>query len=157
MNYQVFMTYNTDANGNRISEKIYNTPYSIYSNKIVLDQIPDNFDGVRISHNVTQLTEIKNKAKKLEANEFRVDYSTGTVHFDASLEGATVNVDEYSGIGYVSYPVDRIYSKTSGNEIIQTLQDILDLSVKEFLFSTEEPPEDASAYKEGTVWFIYEE
>jgi hypothetical protein len=157
MNYQVFMTYNTDVNGDRISEKIYNTPYTIYSNKIVLDQIPDNYDGVRISHNATQLTEIKNKAKVLLSDEFRVDYSTGMVHFHASLEGATIDVDEYSGIGYVSYPIDRIYSKTDGNNITQTLGDIISTQVREFVFSTDAPPVDASAYKEGSVWFIYQE
>jgi len=157
LNYQVYMTYNTDSQGNRVSDKIYNETYSIYSNRLVLNQIPDDYDGVSISHGSTQLTEIKNQAKVLAEDEFYVDYSTGMVFFNPILDKATVNVIEYSGIGYISYPADRIYTKLEGGTISKTLGDIIDTQVREFIFSTEAAPADASAYKEGSVWFTYQD
>jgi len=157
LNYQVYMTYNTDAQGDRVSDKIYNETYSVYSNRLVLNQIPDDYDGVSISHNSAPLTEIKNQAKVLAGDEFYVDYSTGMIFFNPVLNEATVNVVEYSGIGYISYPVERIYSKVEGGSVVQTLGDILDAQVREFIFSTDGPPVDASAYKEGSVWFTYTE
>jgi len=124
MNYQVFMTYNTDSNGNRISENIYNEEYNIYSSRIVLNQIPDNFFGVSIENDSVPMVEIKNKSKELGVGEFFVDYATGLVRFNSALEGVTVMVTEYSGIGFISYPADRIYTKTNGTMISETLADL---------------------------------
>ncbi|MCF8012394.1 MAG: hypothetical protein K9L56_14065 [Clostridiales bacterium] len=68
----------------------------------------------------------------------------------------SITADSYWGIGYVSYPAERVYTKGDGGDVTETLQDVIDASVKEFKFSQDQPPEDASQYKEGTVWFVYQ-
>lgn len=157
MNYEVFITYNQDESGDRISQQILNESYVVYSNRIVLNQIPDDYYGVRISDGGEQLVEVKNQTKQLAINEYRVDYSNGVIFFNTNKEGASVLVEEYYGIGFISYPADRIYSKTDGVSVTQSLGDIISTQVREFIFSKDEPPTDTSQYKEGTVWFIYQE
>jgi hypothetical protein len=92
----------------------------VIQNKIVLDEIPDEFYGVRITgfHEVFDVEDISSES-------FLVNYQNGIVTFDKSQEGVTLVV-EYKGRGILQYPAERIYSYNETTQAIETLQEMLD-------------------------------
>jgi hypothetical protein len=68
MNYQIFITYNEDENGDRVSTQILSENYVVYSSRIVLNQIPDDYYGVQISDSNGSLVENKNQNNDLGLN-----------------------------------------------------------------------------------------
>jgi hypothetical protein len=93
MNYQIFITYNEDENGDRVSTQILNENYVVYSSRIVLNQIPDDYYGVQISDSNGSLVENKNQNNVLGLNEFKVDYSNVMINFHEDKEGVSLTVD----------------------------------------------------------------
>lgn len=98
---------------------------------VVLMEIPD-FTNKVIAKKIdgTILTEVTTDV--LTTNQYRVDYSTGIVYYDISLEGTKITNDYY-GTGYVSFPASRVWvdSNTDAqNKSIQQLVNDLDNNYK---------------------------
>lgn len=104
------------------------------SARLVLREIPLYNDGVSITYNGDKLqetTEIFPSEK-----QYRVDYTDGVVIFHESMKNKIVHV-EYTGIGYINFPVDRIItnddpfetlgeslkSVEKGVEVLQSMDD----------------------------------
>lgn len=120
-NDPLFIQWNTDEAGNKISVEILNEEHKIVDNKVTLTQIPDNFYRVQING----FTEINIKEEIDSATKFKVNYLNGIITFDSSLDGQTITITKYYGRGIIYYPASRIYSETNGNNVVETLQDII--------------------------------
>jgi len=90
----------------------------ITSNKIVLTELPNQFEGVTISG----YAESKNPSE-LIATTFYCNYINGIVSFASSENGKTVTAN-FKGRGIVQIPAERIYS-TDGNGVVETLQNMI--------------------------------
>ena len=155
-NDPVIIKWHKDGQGNKISLQIINEEHVIVKRQITLMQIPDPFNSVEIN----DMIELKgiDKNKEIEsANQFKVDYSTGLVTFHSDLEAANITVDKYYGRGIIYYPSSRIYTKAQDGNVVETLGDILESQVRNFIFSKDNPPINASDYPEGSIWFVYQD
>lgn len=96
----------------------------VVNQTIVLSEIPDRFYRVKIPGlkevNIDRITN-----KTLNADEFVVNYSTGVIQFHKEQEGRTLNVF-YKGRGFIQYPADRIYYRDKFNNVIKSLNQIID-------------------------------
>jgi len=90
----------------------------IVSNKIVLSELPNQFEGVTISG----YAESKSPSG-LIATTFYVNYINGIVSFASSENGKTVTAN-FKGRGIIQIPAERVYS-TDGNDVTQTLQNMI--------------------------------
>lgn len=91
----------------------------ITNNKILLTEIPDYFNKVKI----TGYNERFDSA--VTATQFYVDYSIGLVTFDSTVNGTTVSV-QYYGTGIIYWPASRIWVTEENDDITETLQDLID-------------------------------
>ena len=98
--------------------------------KIVLAEIPSKFDRVKID-GLREVNYERYHARELGVNDFAVDYSTGIVQLHASQEAKTLNVT-YKGRGFIQYPSSRIYHADDKNDVVLTLEEIIDRAIKEF-------------------------
>ena len=155
-NDPIIIDWNRDENFNKISIEQVNEEHTIFERKITLNQIPDPFYGVQIN-GMNELKGINKKQIIETIDQFKVDYSVGLVTFHPDLEANDITVNQYYGRGVIYYPASRIYTKTQDGNVIETLGQIIQNQARNFIFSEEEPPEDASDYTEGTVWFVYED
>jgi hypothetical protein len=99
----------------------------VVNHKLVLSEIPDKFYRVRIS-GLTEVNVDKITNKSLGELEFSVDYSTGVVQVNAVQEAKTLNV-MYKGKGFIQYPSERIYHRDSFNNVVQSLDEIINKSL----------------------------
>lgn len=96
----------------------------IRHNSVILNEVPSFDDGVQIfDENNNEMTEVTHDT--LDVNEYRVDYTTGVVHFNSGMNGKKVTI-KYYGTGYVDIPTTRIKIPSSSDEPLETLQDVLD-------------------------------
>lgn len=93
--------------------------------RIALLEIPDRLYRARISG----MQEINHETfveRKLEDNEFYVDYSNGFIFFSPTKEAFTMSIS-YRGKGFILYPATRIITENSEG-VTQTLQSLIDES-----------------------------
>ncbi|WP_442636619.1 hypothetical protein [Rossellomorea marisflavi] len=98
---------------------------TVKTQRVTLKEIPSYINKVKVSFtNGTALTEVTGTT--ISANEYRVDYSTGMVHFNSSENDKELKF-EYLGIGHVNIGANRILLNTSAtnNEEV-SVQEIID-------------------------------
>jgi len=102
----------------------------VINNQITLLEIPSEFHKVLISGYSEITLDTFSRKKKIESNEFLVNYSNGNIQFNPSEEGKTLVCESY-GRGIILYPASRIYAMVSRNpDVVKTLQDIIDEALK---------------------------
>lgn len=94
--------------------------------KIVLSEIPDKFTRVKIS-GMVEINYDEPLKKVIHQNQFSVNYSTGVIQFHSFLEAKSVNVI-YKGRGFIQYPSSRIYHQDEFNNVVESLEDIINNS-----------------------------
>ena len=92
----------------------------ITSNKIVLTELPNQFEGVTISG----YAESKSPSE-LIATTFYCNYLNGILSFASSENGKTVTAS-YKGRGVIQIPAERIYTKSVDGSSTETFQQIAD-------------------------------
>lgn len=99
----------------------------VINNQITLLEIPSKTHKVQIAGYTEIDTDTFNRnRKKINSNEFIVDYSVGNIQFNSSEEGKELLVS-YKGRGIIMYPASRIYAMVSRSpNIVKTLQDLID-------------------------------
>ena len=96
----------------------------VKNSSVILNEIPSYDDGVKVfKENGEEMIEVNHDS--LDINEFRVDYTTGVVHFNNVMNGQKVII-KYYGTGYVDIPTTRIRIPSSDDDPLETLQDALD-------------------------------
>lgn len=112
----------------------------IINNRIVLSEIPTEFQRVLIN-GYTEIDQRKPSAKKIpDEKSFIVNYSNGIIDFHSSQEGKTV-VAVYKGRGMIQYPASRIWAHYPKPDVVLNLQEIIEMSrqrVEEIVFATEQ-------------------
>lgn len=126
--------------------------FKIINNLILLSEIPSEFDHVTVTGNNVTWTEVYND-DYIDIDNFKVDYNTGFIQFHPSRNGLT-NSFIYKGTGVIFVSATRIFTKKSNNQVVETLQNIVDASVTKFIYSTNNPIDD-DGNPDGTVWFKY--
>jgi len=101
----------TDDNGNKISVQRLNEQHKIVNNRIILKNVPDSFYKVSI----TSKYEIDINQAITGTSYYKVDYETGYVFFDSSLEGQTITVAQYFGRGIVYIMAKRTQLQNVNN------------------------------------------
>jgi hypothetical protein len=94
---------------------------TVINNKAVLEQIPDSFLKVQI----TGLTEIPSGDPT--TGQYKVNYSNGTVTFDATVVNGTTFTAHYWGRGIIKYPSTRQFlTNKSGLYTSENVDDFAD-------------------------------
>jgi hypothetical protein len=115
--------FNTDSQGNQTSIIIQNETKQVIDGMLVLTQIPDKNNRVIIDN----MIEIPLDATSIAEDEFKVDYTSGILHFHTNKNGQNITISQYYGRGVIMIPYERIYTRTSdGGTIITTLADAVD-------------------------------
>lgn len=96
----------------------------VVNGKVIMKEIPD-FQSDVVVKNSSQVVLTETTNTTLLSNQYRVDYSVGIIYFHTSTEGQTVTI-EYYGTGYVSFPAERVWIETTGEQAEKTLQDLVD-------------------------------
>jgi len=92
----------------------------IISNKIILSELPSEFEGVSIPGYAESKI-----SSGLIATTFYVNYLNGIVSFASSENGKTVTAN-FLGRGIIEIPAERIYTKSVDGEATQNLQEVAD-------------------------------
>lgn len=107
INNTLFAHWNTDPNGNPISEHVTETQkVSPIHLCVQLNQIPDDFQELTVKIGSTILSEVYD-SEVIGANNYKVDYGDGIVWFNETRGGQTVNF-EYYGRGYKAISASRV-------------------------------------------------
>jgi hypothetical protein len=105
----------------------------VVNQKIVLSEIPDKLNKVKINGmqevNIDRITN-----RSLSPNEFAVNYANGIIQVHSDREAETLNII-YKGRGFIQYPSNRIYHQDEYNNILRSLDEIINesLDAVEFL------------------------
>lgn len=94
---------------------------------MVLSEIPDEVFRVRIDEleevNIDKVTHYT-----IAENQFAVNYATGVIQLHKSKEAESFNVF-YRGRGFIQYPSNRIYHQDKFNDVIESLDEIVQRSL----------------------------
>lgn len=101
----------------------------ILNHKVVLAEIPDRFTRVKIA-GMFEINYDGTPQKSILPNQFSVNYSTGVIEFHESQESNSVNV-MYKGRGFIQYPSSRIYHQDEFNNVVESLEDIINRAIIE--------------------------
>ncbi|TVX86087.1 hypothetical protein [Paenibacillus agilis] len=101
----------------------------ILNHKVVLSEIPDRFTRVKVA-GMFEINYEGTPKKVIMPNQFSVNYSTGVIEFHASQESKSVNVT-YKGRGFIQYPSSRIYHQDEFNNVVESLEDIINRAIIE--------------------------
>lgn len=127
INNTLFAHWNTDSHGNPVSEQLSETQkISPIHLCIQLDQIPDDFQEIRVSIGNTVLSEVFD-TDVIGTNNYKVDYGDGIIWFNESRAGATVNV-AYSGRGYKTISSRRVTLEDGQLVGVNTLHELIELN-----------------------------
>lgn len=96
----------------------------VINGSIVLSEIPDSLYKVRIN-NMQEVNYDKVDSTNLQPNEYMVNYGTGVIRFHKDKEAESFNI-VYKGRGFIQYPSDRIYHKDSINNVVESLDNIIE-------------------------------
>ena len=134
----LYIVYNCDSNGNKISLPITNEQQQVVTGQFTLVQVPDPNYHVTFPNDIT-MYEIDIKQQITSNKQYKVDYNYGIVYVHSDLEADIVYVN-YRGKGVIKYPATRIYD-TSENVPVDTaksLQHYID-RIKELKFEEFDP------------------
>ena len=120
----ILIVWHTDGAGNKITIPRNNEDYVVVNHRILLDYIPDKFQGITFS-TPASMVEIPLRNAITVATEYKVDYTNGLIYLHEDLEATTVTVS-YSSRGIISYPASRVYTVASGLTVTETLQQRID-------------------------------
>lgn len=95
--------------------------HRISNAKAVLNEIPDEFNGVTVINSGYSET----TGAISNSFQYRVDYSLGYVYFHENANGIDIDFT-YTGTGWISMPASRIYLEVNDNEPNLTVKDQLD-------------------------------
>lgn len=127
MNNTLFAHWNTDSSGNPISEQLSETQkVSPIHLCVQLNQIPDDFQEIRVSIGNAVLSEVFD-TDVIGTNNYKVDYGDGIIWFNESRAGATVNV-AYSGRGYKTISSRRVTLEDGQLVGVNTLHELVELN-----------------------------
>ncbi len=97
--------------------------------------------------------EVENN-KVLSKYEYYVDYLNGIVYHYEYFSNHNL-IYKYLGEGVDLYPSSRIWTKADGNEVVETLDQIIETSARSITFHTTPPTSEDG--ENGDVWFVYQE
>ena len=127
INDTLFAHWNTDSHGNPVSVQLTETQkVSPIHLCIQLNQIPDDFQEIRVTIDNTILSEVFD-SDVIGDNNYKVDYGDGVVWFNSSRAGATVNIN-YSGRGYKTIHAKRVTLDNGEILGVNTLHDLVELN-----------------------------
>lgn len=127
INNTLFAHWNTDSSGNPVSEQLSETQkISPIHLCIQLNQIPDDFQEIRVSIGDTVLSEVFD-SDVIGANNYKVDYGDGVVWFNDSRAGAVATIS-YSGRGYKTISSRRVTLEDGQLIGVDTLHDLVELN-----------------------------
>jgi len=98
--------------------------------------------------------EVLSNSAILSKYQYYIDYISGLAYLNSYFNNSQL-IFEYQGKGNTFTSTNRIYSKSSGTEVLETLEDILSTSVTKITFHTTTPTLEDGV--EGEVWFVYQE
>jgi hypothetical protein len=96
----------------------------ILNRKVVLSEIPDKTTRVKIA-GMKEINYDGSLKKSIAPTEFSVNYSTGVVQFHESQESNSANTI-YKGKGFIQYPSNRIYHQDELNNVVESLDKIIE-------------------------------
>ena len=115
------ITWHTDSSGNKISIKQINEQHKVVGNIVLLNEIPDQFNRVKI----TNMYELNKGSKINNTNEYIVDYLTGKITFHESKDGSTITIDEYYGRGLIeSFAIRTLLLDKNNNWESTNIEDL---------------------------------
>ena len=127
MNDTLFAHWNTDAHGNPISVQLTETQkISPIHLCIQLNQIPDDFQELRVSIDGSVLSEVFD-SDTIGINNYKVDYGDGIVWFNQVKAGSVATIN-YSGRGYKTIHAKRVMLEDDGLLEVQTLHELIELN-----------------------------
>jgi hypothetical protein len=99
---------------------------SVSSGRVILNELPDDFNKVKVAGNNVSWTEIFDVSdfSTIGVNQFYVDYANGIVYFNAINNGLKLYFS-YFGRGAIYFPASRVYMNANGN-IVDTLKTFID-------------------------------
>jgi len=122
----------------------------VKDNKVLLSEIPSQFEHVTVSGLDVTWTEIYKDLPN--EDQFLVDYSMGLVYFNPSRNDSELQFT-FKGTGCQYFPIDRIWTLADGTTVTQTLRSLIDTSAKSITFHTTSPL--SSDGEDGDIWFVY--
>lgn len=127
INNTLFAHWNTDSNGNPISEHITETQkVSPIHLCVQLNQIPDDFQEFTVRIGDLVLSEVFD-SETIGENNYKVDYGDGIVWFNETREGQTVSF-EYYGRGYKTISAKRVTLEDGEMLGVDTLHELIELN-----------------------------
>lgn len=102
----------------------YSEQHQIINNKVVLTEIPDEFEKVLVSGENVNWVEIQDGNPT--ENQFIVDYTHGIVTFHPSRNNLTLTFN-YKGTGASYFPISRVWTLEQGGNVVETLKDAEDI------------------------------
>lgn len=133
INNTLFAHWNTDSHGNPVSVQLTETQkVSPIHLCVQLNQIPDDFQEIRVTIGNSVLSEVFD-GDVIGDNNYKVDYGDGVIWFNDSRAGATVNIN-YSGRGYKTIHAKRVMLDSGELLEANTLHELVELN-KEAIIS----------------------
>lgn len=127
INDTLFAHWNTDSNGNPVSEQLSETQkVSPIHLCVQLNQIPDDFQAFEVRHGNTVLSEVFD-SQTIDANNYKVDYGDGIVWFHSSRAGQEIQFN-YSGRGWKSISAKRVTLEDGQLVGVNTLHELVELN-----------------------------
>ncbi|ALA47857.1 hypothetical protein ABE137_12745 [Brevibacillus laterosporus] len=99
----------------------------VLNHKVVLAEIPDRFTRVKIA-GLIEINYDGVPKKNIAPDEFWVNYSTGVIEVHPSQESNNLNIS-YKGKGFIQYPSSRIYHQDQFNDVVESLDKIIDKAI----------------------------
>lgn len=122
-----------------LSQKRQGTPVSPYKpieetlqvihSYVVLTEVPNRFQKVKITDSSTNTTFYEIKDGELKENLFKVDYTHGAVFFNSTHNGKSLTFT-YLGEGALYFPDDRVYHETDDNAILTVRDKFLSVDLR---------------------------
>jgi len=101
----------------------------VINNYVFLQEIPDNFNLLQVT-NPDATEELYYKivnGNPQNAAQYLVDYTYGYIQFHPDANGKNLLID-YWGKGGIMWPIGRIWTLSSDNNVTQTLQDVVNVA-----------------------------
>ena len=124
------ITWHTDTNGNKISVQILNEQKKVVNNKVLLNEIPDSFNGVQIAN----MVEVGKNGTINAPNEYKVNYLTGEIYFSPNLDGQEITIQQYYGRGLIKSFAIRILLLNNNDWQSDNLEDLAK-EIKQYIVS----------------------
>ena len=149
----------------------YSEEYSSVVNYVIGDLVYYEISGEKYTYECTanclnkiptntsywtqiNFVEVLNNNKALNKYEYFVDYLNCIVSLHPYFSNKNL-ICKYLGAGLELIPVTKVWTKSEGGDVLQTLAELIDTSAKSITFHTTPPTVSDGA--DGDVWFVYQE